>query len=416
MTFELISYPFLFAAIYFEAFLLVTLLSSPRKRIEKVFTESTLPKVAMIVPCFNEGTTILRTTTSLLALSYPADKLHVVLVNDGSTDNTKEVMDTFIGNPRVTVIHQKNGGKHIALNAGIAACPDAEIVGCLDADSFVEADALRQMIPYFNDPEVGAATAAMSVHKPNTLIEHMQNAEYVLGIALRHILARVNGLHVTPGPFSLYRRSLIDELGGFRSGHNTEDMEIALRIQRSGKRIESVHSARVFTKVPRSVPALIKQRTRWTTGFLRNVLYDYRDLVGNPRYGSLGMLILPLGFAAIGGGVILFLMALWQLGRAIVEIVTNALSVPFSYTLSSLTPKIMLGEWFYVPITMLLLLAIVAALGSIAFIIVGKRISQTPTKLFAGIIGYVLLYGFIAPFWLLRSVADVATNTRRPWR
>lgn len=413
MTFETLSYPFLFAAIYFEAFLLVTLLSEPRKKIAST-SPYILPNVAMIVPCFNEGETILRTTASLLALSYPADKLHVVLVNDGSTDNTKEIMSQFEHNPRVTVIHQANGGKHIALNAGISACPTAEIIGCLDADSFVESNALAEMIPYFNDPEVGAATAAMSVHKPQNLLEHMQNAEYVLGIALRHILARVNGLHVTPGPFSLYRRALIDELGGFKSGHNTEDMEIALRIQRSGKRIESVHSARVFTKVPRSVPALIKQRTRWTTGFLRNVLYDYRDLVGNPRYGTLGLLVLPLGFAAIGGGVILFLMALWQISRAFIEVITNAFSVPFSYTLLSLTPR--LDEWFYVPITMLLLLALVAGLGSVAFIILGKRISQTPGKLLAGVVGYMFIYGLIAPLWLLRSVADVATNTRRPWR
>jgi cellulose synthase/poly-beta-1,6-N-acetylglucosamine synthase-like glycosyltransferase len=413
MTFETLSYPFLFAAIYFEAFLLVTLLSEPRKKTEQC-VPSSLPSVAMIVPCYNEGTTILRTTTSLLALEYPADKLHVVLVNDGSTDNTKDIMRAFEENPRVTVIHQENGGKHVALNTGITARPTADIVGCLDADSFVEPNALMEMVPYFNDSEVGAATAAMSVHTPKNFLEHIQNAEYVLGIALRHILARVNGLHVTPGPFSLYRRSLIESLGGFKSGHNTEDMEIALRIQRSKNRIESVHTARVFTKVPRSVPALIKQRTRWTTGFLRNVLYDYSDLVGNPRYGSLGLLILPLGFAAIGGGVLLFLMALWQISRALFEVITNAFSVPFSYTLLSLTPR--LTEWFYVPITMLLLLALVAGLGSVAFIMFGKRISQTPGKLLAGIVGYMFIYGLIAPLWLLRSVADVATNTRRPWR
>lgn len=416
MNVELLAYPFLFAAIYFEAFLLVTLLFGPEKRAVAQAKERVLPHVAMVVPCFNEGETVRRTTESLLSLSYPEDRLRVVLVNDGSSDNTKEIMDEFLHHPRVTVIHQANGGKHTALNAGIAASHEAQIIGCLDADSFVEKGALLEMIPYFDDPKVGATTAAMSVHKPENLLEHMQNAEYIMGIALRHILAHVNGLHVTPGPFSLYRKSIVMELGGFKSGHNTEDMEIALRIQRAGYKIASAHNARVFTKVPRSVPALIKQRVRWTTGFLRNVLYDYRDLIGNPRYGTLGMLILPLGFFAILGGVLLFALALIQLGRALTAWTVNALSVPFSYTLSTFVPNISFSEWFYVPITIVLLLAVVGALGAIGFILVGKRISKTPGKLVAGVLGYVLLYGLIAPFWLLRSVADVATNTRRPWR
>lgn len=415
MNVELFAYPFLFATIYFEAFLLVTLLSRParqsRVRLQSVHT----PTVAMIVPCFNEGNTVKKTAQSLLALDYPKDKLQVVLVNDGSTDSTKEVMSEFCDNPRVTIIHKENGGKHTALNAGIEACPAAELVGCLDADSFVEAGALRAIIPCFDQRAVGAATAAMSVYRPENFLEHMQNAEYILGIALRHILATVNGLHVTPGPFSLYRRDVVLTLGGFRNGHNTEDMEMALRIQRAGYRIDSAHTARVFTKVPRSVPALIKQRVRWTSGFLRNVLYDYRDLVGNPRYETLGLLILPLGFAAIIGGVALFVLALVQLTRSISQALSHALSVPFSYTMQSFVSWFSI-DWFYIPITMFVLLVLVATVGSIIFIVVGRNISHTPAKLITGVFGYVLIYGLIAPFWLIRSIADVATNTHRSWR
>ncbi len=137
----------------------------------------------------------------------------------------------------------------------------------------------------------------------------MQHAEFVLGIALRHTLASVNGRHVAAGPFSLYRRSVRMELGGFRFGHQTEDMEMALRIQKAGYAIDSAPRARVYTKVPRSVPALIKQRTRWTSGFLRNVSQEYRSPVGNPRYGALGMIVLPLGFLALIGGLVAFFAA-----------------------------------------------------------------------------------------------------------
>lgn len=411
MNVEWIIYPFLFAALYFEVFLLLTFLSRPaQERRHRAVAEHT-PKVAMIVPCWNEGNTIQGAVESLLALDYPPEKLSVVVVNDGSTDDTKSILRVFENNPRVVLIHQENQGKHAALNAGIDAT-DAELVGCLDADSFVEKDALREMISYFDDPRVAATTVAMSVHEPTNFLESMQNAEYILGIALRHALSVVNGIYVTPGPFSLYRRDIVLALGGFRHGHQTEDMEMALRMQRAGYLIDNAPRARVFTKVPRSVPKLVKQRTRWTSGFLRNVLYDYRDLVGNPRYGTLGLLVLPLGFAAIIGGITLFFLALFLLVYNGIQtyLITNG--VPLSYTL---TPRFSV-EWWYVPITFLALTTLIVAIGSIVFMIIGKRVSQTPGNLGIGIVGYLFVYGLIAPFWLIRAAIDVLIGAHRSWR
>lgn len=417
MTLELVAYPFLFAAIYFEAFLLVTFLSAPA-RIARAAKEPSgrTPSVAMIVPCWNEESTVAATAESLLALEYPKEKLRIILINDGSTDGTKEAMTQFQGHPQITVVNQENAGKHTALNAGIALSGDAEIIGCLDADSFADPAALREMVGKFDDEMVGAVTPAMSVHKPTTLLEHMQNAEFVLGIALRHILAAVNGLHVTPGPFSLYRRDLVERLGGFRFGYQTEDMEMALRIQKAGYAIESAHTARVFTKVPKTVPKLIKQRTRWTSGFLRNVLHDYRSLVGNPRYGALGTMILPLGFFAILGGILMACMLVFQVISVAISTYLRVAEVPLAFTLGTFVPNLSWFEWFYLPLTLFALLAFVAMAGSVLFILVGKRISKTPGGLGIGLIGYLLVYGLIAPFWLVRSVADVATNTKRTWR
>ncbi|HYD92864.1 MAG TPA: glycosyltransferase family 2 protein [Candidatus Paceibacterota bacterium] len=415
MDLTLLAYPFLFAAIYFEAFLLVTFLSKPARDMRERAASTKTPTVAMIVPCYNEGETVRGTTDSLLALDYPKDRLQIILVNDGSTDSTKEVMDSYKNHPQVTVIHKENGGKHTALNAGIAAT-DAEIFGCLDADSFVEKNALREMISCFDAPEVAAATAAMSVHKPTNVLERMQNAEYIMGIALRHILASVNGIYVTPGPFSLYRRSVIEKVGGFRRGHNTEDMEMALRIQKAGYTIESAPRALVFTKTPKTVPALVKQRVRWTTGFLRNMLYDYRELIGNPRYGALGTIVLPLGFFAIVGGLLMFGIVIYQLGYNLVQALIVTSGVPLSYTLANLIPNFSHFEWFYIPLTFFALLSTVALLGSIAFILVGRTISKTPGSLGIAILGWMLLYGLVAPLWLLGSVADVAAGTKRSWR
>lgn len=414
--FEIAIYPFLFAAIYFQAFLLVTFLSRPAKVMRDRPASTKTPKVAMVVPCWNEGTTVRGTVESLLALDYPADKLEIVLVNDGSTDNTKDVMNEYAGHPQVTVIHKENGGKHTAINLGTEHAKDAELIGCLDADSFVAPDAMREIISCFDDPKVAAATPAMSVHEPRSMLERMQHAEFVLGIALRHILAAVNGLYVTPGPFSLYRRSVLVELGGFRYGHQTEDMEMALRIQKAGYAIDSAPKARVYTKAPKSVPALVKQRTRWTSGFLRNMTLEYRGLVGNPKYGALGMLVLPLGFFAIIGGLLTFFTMVYQATKLAIDTYTLTAGVPLSYTVGNWIPKFEAGSFYDFPITVFAALTTVAALGAVAFMVVGKRISKTPGSLSLGVIAYLLAYGFIAPFWLMRSVRDVALNTRRGWR
>lgn len=408
---EVLAYPFIFISLFFEAFLLVTFLSHPARAQRDRKASNATPKIAIIVPCWNEETTIGGTVESLLALNYPKDRLSIVLVNDGSTDHTREVMDAYVGNPQITVIHKENGGKHSAINLGIERSPDAEFVGCLDADSFVAPDALREIIACFDNPRVAAATPAMSVFEPKNTLERMQNAEFIFGIALRHIVAAVNGLYVTPGPFSFYRKSVIDKIGGFRHAHQAEDMEMALRIQRNGYEIDNAVRARVYAKSPSTVRGLIKQRTRWTTGFLRNVAYEYRDMVGNARYGALGVLILPLGFIAVAGGILMFILGVFMTTKEAISTVLITYGVPLSYTLIPHSFQL-----FYFPVTTLFVLSLVVTGGIITFIVLGKRVSQTPGTLVEGMIAYLVLFPFIAPFWLFRSFADVATGHKRAWR
>lgn len=408
MNAEWLAYPFLFIAIFFESFVLVTLLSKParnaRTRVKGAYT----PRVAVVVPCWNEAGTVGSTCESLLALDYPKDKLEIILVNDGSTDATAQIMDSFRYEPQVRVIHKKNGGKHTALNAGIAATT-AEIVGCLDADSFVEPSALREIIPCFDHPNVAAATGAMSVYEPKTIIQHAQNVEYVFGITLRHAIASINGLYVTPGPFSFYRMSTLQELGGFRHGHQTEDMEMALRIQEAGYEIENAPRARVYTKAPATVSLLVKQRTRWTSGFLRNILGEYRGLIG--RKGALGMLMLPTALISIASGILLFGLVIFQtISHALTAFELRA-GVPLAY---SLFPHYSF-DWFYAPAGVYAFLAAIAIVFSFFLVFMGKRISKTPGNIGIGILFYIL-YGLVIPLWLIRATVNVALGTKKAWR
>lgn len=411
MSAEAITYPFLFIAIFFESFVLVTLLSGPARAARGRARITATPSVAIIVPCWNEERTIAATTESLLALDYPADKLEIILVNDGSTDGTANAMARFSNNPQVKIIHKENGGKYTALNAGIVATK-AEIVGCLDADSFVEPDALREIIPSFTDNNVAATTAAMSVHRPKNLLQHMQNAEYIFGIAIRHTFASINGIYVTPGPFSFYRREIIEKVGGFRHGYQTEDMEMALRLQREGYAIENAPRARVYTKAPNTLFGLIKQRTRWTTGFLRNVLIDYRNLIGSRRHGALGMIVLPLGIVSIGSSILVFFTMIYLLGKSSFAAFQIRAGIPLSY---SLVPHGQF-DWFFIPANLFFLLATTAIVTSFSIIVYAKRLSKTPGKIGKALVSYLLMYGFIVPMWLMRATADFALGKQRVWR
>lgn len=411
MSPEMLAYPFLFLAIFFESFVLVTLLSKPAREARARGPNGETPSVAVVVPCWNEEETIAATCESLLALEYPADKLEIILVDDGSTDATPRAMARFRAHPQVRIITKENGGKHTALNAGIAAT-EADFIGCLDADSFVESDALREIIPCFANAQVAAVTAAMSVHRPKNMLQHMQNAEYTFGITLRHVLASVNGLYVTPGPFSFYRRSTLEKVGGFRHGHQTEDMEMALRLQRAGYGIENAPRARVYTKSPDTVIKLIKQRTRWTTGFLRNVLGEYRGLIGDRSRGTLGMVTLPLSLIAVGSSILLFSLVLFRIGQAAINALHVRSGIPLSYTLLPHGSF----DWFYVPASFYILLGATALLTSLSLIVIGKRVSRTPGKLALGLVSYTFLYGLMAPLWLVRATADITFGRRRGWR
>lgn len=407
---EAVLYVVLFLALYFQVFALLTFLSrDARLRREKARLETGLPHVAVIVPCYNEESTVGKTVASLLALDYPRERFEVILVNDGSTDNTANIMDKYAGTPGVTVLHKENGGKHTALNMGLTKT-SAEFVGCLDADSFVHPGALREIVSHFDEARVAAVTASMTVHEPKTILESMQYAEYLAGVALRHILSAVNGLYVTPGPFSFYRRSTIEKIGGFREGHKTEDMEMAMRLQRAGYTIGNAPRAQVFTKAPRTVRGLLKQRTRWTTGFMRNA-YDYRAMFFNPRYGVLGFLVLPFGVLAIAASLGLFAFTIYLTVAKTAEFIAMKGDVPLSYAMS--LPSL---DWFYVPLSGVLLLSIIGLSAVVLTMHLGRTIAHIERPLGFDVLWYIALYSLIAPFWLLRSTRDVALGYRRSWR
>src|SRR3989344_7664609 len=137
-----ITYFLLFIALYFEVFLLITYFEHSKSRKIARVTPQVLPSVSILVPCWNEEKTVTKTINSILKLDYPKDKLFVFIIDDGSTDKTWEVIQEFASNKQVTLLKKGNGGKASSLNYALQYVR-SDMVGCLDADSFVDSEALR---------------------------------------------------------------------------------------------------------------------------------------------------------------------------------------------------------------------------------------------------------------------------------
>jgi biofilm PGA synthesis N-glycosyltransferase PgaC len=284
-----------FIGLYFSIFWTIILFSENQPNSKKKY--SVWPSVSIIVPMYNEEDTIEETLDSLFALDYPKDKLKIICVNDGSKDKTIDVCKKLQKKYNFILINQKNQGKYMAMNNALKYV-DTEFFACFDADTTTDRDSLKSLIEEFDTKEVAATMPVMKVYKPENILQRVQWLEYILNIFYKYIMGKLDCIHVTPGPFSTYRTKYVKELGGFKKGHLTEDLEMALRLQDKHYKLKQCMDAVVYTKSPKSVKAFVSQRTRWYHGTVLNVV-DYKHFLFNKKYGDFGFFHIPL--VAIGG-------------------------------------------------------------------------------------------------------------------
>jgi cellulose synthase/poly-beta-1,6-N-acetylglucosamine synthase-like glycosyltransferase len=220
----------------------------------------------------------------------------------------------------------------------------------------------------------------------------------------------LSAINVRPGPFSIYKRAVFEQIGPFRHAHNTEDMEIAFRMHANGLKIINAHNAFVYTKVPTTVRALIKQRTRWSQGFLQNAK-DYGHMFFNRKYGHFGMLVLPYVLVAFAAGLYTAGYALFR----VAEFVYTRVNSYYATGLPLHMPNPGHLSWFYIDTNMLTFL-IVATLGmTFTAIILGNRIAQSKLSPLS-FVAYFALFGFIAPVWLARAAWGALLAQESAWR
>lgn len=289
---SVIIYTIYLISIYFVVFWLSVLFQKGIEDEKKELKDTSVVTVA--IPAYNEETTIRKTVESVINLDYPKDKLEILIVNDGSTDDTEKIVKEIIKENKknnIKLINQKNSGKGVALNNAINKSK-GEFFICLDADSFVKKDALKKMLPEFEDPDVAIVLPLMKVKDPKKMIEKIQWYEYLINIFYKKLMAKLDCVHVSPGPFSVYRKKILQKIGGFSENNLTEDLEITLRTQKYHYKIIQVLSTEVYTYVPKTLKAFYKQRNRWYKGTAFNLM-NYRKMLFNHKYGDFGMMHLP---------------------------------------------------------------------------------------------------------------------------
>jgi cellulose synthase/poly-beta-1,6-N-acetylglucosamine synthase-like glycosyltransferase len=409
----IVLYCSLFVSLFFEVFLLITYLEVRQeiKREDELIARgpSHFPTVSIIVPCFNEEQTVQATVESLRALDYPQDKLSIILVNDGSTDGTLAALKAYEGTLGITVIDKLNGGKHTAVNLALEHVK-TDLVGCLDADSFVNPDALRKIVPYFDDTSVMAVTPSIKVHEPKNVLQYIQKTEYSWSIFLRRMLSALGALYVTPGPFSIFRTRVFAELGPYRHAHMTEDMEMAMRMQKNRYKIVNSHGAHVYTVTPATLKGLVKQRSRWTYGFLNNA-FDYREIFFNRKYGHFGMFIMPIATLSTFTALVMVTNVLSGWISKLSDIVSRYQAVGFTGEFS--IPSF---DWYFINTGVLPIIVVTAVALTLFILFLSLRLADGRFKFHRGILYYLFLYTFLVPLWLIKALFDTAFRRKVSWR
>jgi cellulose synthase/poly-beta-1,6-N-acetylglucosamine synthase-like glycosyltransferase/spore germination protein YaaH/peptidoglycan/xylan/chitin deacetylase (PgdA/CDA1 family) len=249
------------------------------------------PGVTVLIPAHNEETVIVQTVESVLLSDL--SNIQVVVVDDGSSDRTLELLESNFGkNAGVQIIHQVNRGKAAALNNALTQAK-TEFVVTIDADTEIEPDAIRKLLRHFSDPKVGAVAGNVKVGNRSRWLTRWQALEYITSQNMeKRAFDLLNCITVVPGALGAWRREAIEAAGGITADTVAEDADLTIAIRKLGWRVTYDEEAIAWTEAPETPGQLIRQRFRWTFGTLQS-FWKHSDTLFRPKYGTLGCVALP---------------------------------------------------------------------------------------------------------------------------
>ena len=257
---------------------------------DKRYTTKNLPDVSIIVPAHNEANYISETIHSLLNSKYP-EEIEIVIVNDGSTDKTKQVVDKIAKvNPKVKLYNVKHQGKANAINFGVKHAKYDTIV-TLDADSTLAEGSLEELVKPLNEKNVAATSGIIRAKVSNNPLTWFQDLDYFFTSGWRYVSNKANATFILPG-FAAFKKEIFLDTNGFSTDTLTEDFDIALRIRKMGYNAVMT-KAKILTKTPTTFKQLFEQRFRWGRGTIQ-VAKKHSDVFFSKYLGALGYYSMPI--------------------------------------------------------------------------------------------------------------------------
>ena len=249
-----------------------------------------LPDVSVVIPAYNEAAGIAATVRSMAASRYRG-RLEIIVVDDGSTDDTAAIA-RGLGIPDVYVITQPNTGKPGALNRGIAEAR-SEILVLVDGDTVFEPGTIERLVAPLSDPEIGAVSGNTQVGNRGGFIGGWQHLEYVMGFNLdRRMYDMLGVMPTVPGAIGAFRRQALRQVGWVSHDTLAEDTDLTMALCRTPWRIVYTADAIAWTEAPASLRQLWKQRYRWSYGTMQAMWKHRRAVIEHGRSGRFGRLCL----------------------------------------------------------------------------------------------------------------------------
>lgn len=381
-----------------------------------MYSDNLLP-ISLLIPAYNEEENVVQNIKSLLKMDYP--NFEIIVVNDGSNDKTHEkIVEAFnlyqiessqkvsiptkevrgvyynVDYPNLLYIDKENGGKSDALNAGINAS-SYPLFACLDADSRLEKDALLKLSIEFNkDKNTIVAGGIVRIANgsvirdgefkgfsmPKRIIERFQIVEYYRSFLSGRVSWGIsNSMLIVSGAFGVFQKQAVIEVGGYKTNTIGEDMEIVVRLHSYMKKhkrkykIIFCEDAVCWTQGPMSLKDIRGQRRRWQIGLL-DTLISHKNLLFNPKYGTVGLVAVPYFW-------------IFELSGALIEVLGYFI-IPFSLIMGELNIF-----FFVIYFLLATLLGIMLSIGSLILEQYTKKNAMT-AKQYILISVYAILENF----------------------
>ena len=364
--------------------------------------------VSIVMPCYNESEHIGEAIESLLNLDYPKNMIEIIVVDDKSQDNSVEVIKKYAKkykNVRLIVNKRNSGGAAEPTNMGIMAAKH-DYIAVADSDSTPSRDALLKMIGFLQqDKKVGGVTCAVLAKPPRTFMQKLQEIEYSVIAFNRKLLDLVDSVYVTPGPFALYRKKTLIEVGLFDTKNMTQDIEIVWRMLSKGYVARMSLATYVLSETPEKFRDWWKQRIRWNIGGTQTMI-KYRKYA--LKSGMLGAFIIP--FFSLSLFIGLFGLGLY------VYLMTRRLLVAYlstKYSIYANTAVLKLQDLSFTPSILNFFGVVLFLLGLsftfLALAVIRKQYHLQNKNVF-NIMFYVLVYLMIYPFIMITSLTKLITG------